>query len=458
MVREFLGNIKGPKGDKGDRGENGLPYINLMDFGAVGDGVSDDTVSFNQFINDENKNKYIPEGEFLITESVGITQDNVNLVSDGVLTSTENSIVLLDVQGDNNKIQVKIDGKNTLPRGVKCEGYNNSLYNSEIKNLHSSSENAFGFSVVPKGVTKVYGNVITNIVAQGDDATGNFIGASRGILLNRNEDIEPDDLTVVEGNYIKNILGEEGDAIHLLYHNYGDSNSVVKENTIINASRRFIKLQCSKAKVQRNTLKEQTDVVYAHPSQAIDIQYGSDIEVLDNNVYTQQLNSIYINGTNSDNLSENITIKGNDIEINATNYLYCKFAKNVTVEGNSFKNGTMFSFDSCSDFRIYNNSITSQDNTSSPLFRLSSTSSNFVIERNVLKAGVYLWFLENRSPHLVFKDNTVLSNTPGFRTFATAIQSVHVYNIIGGKTVQYGDTTQQLFENNYSKNDVGDWV
>ena len=261
-----------------------------------------------------------------------------------------------------------------------------------------------------------------------------------------------------EGNYIKDILGEEGDAIQLLYQNYGDSNCVVKENTIINASRRFIKLQCSKVKVERNTLKEQTDVIYAHPSQSIDIQYGSDIEILDNNVYTQQLNSIYINGTDSSNLSENITIKGNDIEINAKNYLYCKFAKNVTVEGNSFKKGVMFTFDNCSEFRIYNNSITSKDNTSSPLFRLLSSNSNFVIERNILKAGVYLWLLENKSPFLVFKDNTALSDTPGFRTFDTAIQSIYVYNVIGGKTIQYGGTTQQLFENNYSKDSVGDWV
>src|SRR5699024_5149429 len=328
--------------------------INLMDFGAKGDGVSDDTEYFKQFISDENKNKYIPQGEFLITEPIEILQDNINLISDGFLTSDKNNITLIDIQGDNNKIQIKIDGKNTLPRGVKCEGYNNSLYNSEIINLYSDSANAYAFSVVPKGITKIHGNKIININAIGDSSTGNFIGASRAILLSRNEEIESDDLTVVESNYIKNILVEEGDAIHLLYSNYGDSNSVVKENTIINASRRFIKLQCSKAKVERNTLKEQTDVVYAHPSQAIDIQYGSDIEILDNHVYTQQLNSIYINGTNSDNLSENITIKGNNIEINGSNYLYCKFAKNVLVEGNSFKNGVMFSFSNCSHFKISN--------------------------------------------------------------------------------------------------------
>ena len=435
-----------------------LRGVNLMDFGAKGDGVSDDTEYFKQFISDENKNKYIPQGEFLITEPIEILQDNINLISDGFLTSDKNNITLIDIQGDNNKIQVKIDGKNTLPRGVKCEGYNNSLYNSEIKNLHSSSENAFAFSVIPKGITKIHGNKIININAIGDSSTGNFIGASRAILLSRNEEIEFDDLTVVESNYIKDILGEEGDAIHLLYSNYGDSNCIVKGNTIINASRRFIKLQCSKARVEKNILKEQTDVIYAHPSQSIDIQYGSDIEILNNQIHTKQLNSININGTNSDNLSENIVISRNTIELNGKLYMYCKFAKNVTVEGNSFKNGTMFSFDSCSDFRIYNNSITSQDNTSSPLFRILSTSSNFVIERNILKAGVYLWFIENRSPFSTFRDNIVLSNTPGFRTFETAIQSAYINNILRNRVVQYGDTTQQLFENNYSKDDAGNWV
>src|SRR5699024_1113113 len=170
-----------------------------------------------------------------------------------------------------------------------------------------------------------------------------------------------------------------------LYSNYGDSNCIVKGNTIINASRRFIKLQCSKARVEKNILKEQTDVVYAHPSQAIDIQYGSDIEILDNHVYTQQLNSIYINGTDSDNLSQNIVISRNTIELNGTNYLYCKFADNVLVEGNSFKNGVMFSFANSSHFKISNNSITSEDNTTSPLFRILSSSSNFFVERNIFK-------------------------------------------------------------------------
>ena len=432
--------------------------VNLMDFGAKGDGVSDDTEYFKQFISDENKNKYIPQGEFLITEPIEILQDNINLISDGFLTSDKNNITLIDIQGDNNKIQVKIDGKNTLPRGVKCEGYNNTLCNSEIKDLYSETENAYAFNVVPKGITKICGNKIDNINAVGDSTIANFIGASRAILLNRSEEIDPNDLTVVEGNYIKDVLGEEGDAIHLLYSNYGDSNCVIKENTVINASRRFIKLQCSKAKVERNTLKEQTDVVYAHTSQAIDIQYGSDIEILDNFVSTKQLNSIYMKGTDSDNLSQNIVISGNTIELNGTNYLYCNFAKNVVVEGNSFKNGVSFAFDNCSHFKISNNSITSEDNPSSPLFRILSSCSNFVVERNTLKEGSYLWFVENRSPFLVFKDNTALSNTPGFRTFATAIQSIHIYNVIGGKTIQYGDTTQQLFENNYSKDDTGNWV
>ena len=432
--------------------------VNLMDFGAKGDGVSDDTEYFKQFISDENKNKYIPQGEFLITEPIEILQNNINLISDGFLTSDKNNITLIDIQGDNNKIQVKIDGKNTVPRGVKCEGYNNTLCNGEIKDLYSESENAYAFSVVPKGITKVYGNKIDNINAVGDGSTGNFIGASRAILLSRSEEIDPNDLTVVEGNYIKDVLGEEGDAIHLLYSDYGDSNCVIKENTVINASRRFIKLQCSKAKVEKNILKEQTTEVFAHPSQSIDIQYGSDIEILDNHVSAKQLGSIYINGTDVDNLSQNIVISGNTIELNGTNYMYCNFAKNVLVEGNSFKNGLIFSFANCSHFKISNNSITSEDNPSSPLFRILSSSSNFVVERNTLKEGSYIWFVENRSPFLVFKDNTALSNTPGFRTFDTAIHSAYIYNILSSKTVQYGDTTQQLVENNYSKDDTGNWI
>lgn len=458
MVRQFLGNLKGPQGPPGDPAESGLPYINLMDFGAKGDGVSDDTVYFKQFIDDENKNKYIPQGEFLITEPIEILQDNINLISDGFLTSNINNITLINIQGDNNKFQIKIDGKNVLPRGVNCEGYNNSLYNGEIINLHSDSENAYAFSVVPKGITKVYGNKIDNINAIGDTTRGNFVGASRAIALNRSVEIDPGDSTVVEDNYIKDILGEEGDAIHLQYPNYGDSNCVIKNNTIINASRRFIKLQCSKVKVERNTLKEQTDVIYAHTSQSIDIQYGSDIEILDNHVSTKQLNSIYINGTDSDNMSENITVAGNNIELNGVNYIYCKFTKNVTVEGNSYKNGAMFSFSECSHFRISNNSITSQDNTSSPLFKVTSSCSNFVIERNTLKEGTYLWFAENRSPFSIFRENIILSDTPGFRTFETAIQSAYINNILGSRTVQYGDTPQQLVVNNYSKDDTGEWI
>src|SRR5699024_6959291 len=130
--------------------------VNLMDFGAKGDGVSDDTECFKQFINDENKNKYIPQGEFLITEPIEILQDNISLISDGFLTSNKNNITLIDIQGDNNKIQIKIDGKNTLTRGVKCEGYKNSLYNIEIINLYSNTENAYASNVVTTVIMNVY--------------------------------------------------------------------------------------------------------------------------------------------------------------------------------------------------------------------------------------------------------------------------------------------------------------
>ena len=84
---EFVLRVKGEKGDKGDPGIAWqVTYRNVREYGAMGNGLTDDTVAFKLAFTDIRVGEriYIPRGHYVISETVVINNSGVEIFGDGV--------------------------------------------------------------------------------------------------------------------------------------------------------------------------------------------------------------------------------------------------------------------------------------------------------------------------------------------------------------------------------------
>lgn len=92
--------------------------VSVKDFGAVGDGVTDDTAAFNNFYAASNSMKLIPAGSYLVSSVVrtygtDVLADNVQLFPAGI-AGTENRAV--ENSFFENKGAVRVGGSDTTPQ------------------------------------------------------------------------------------------------------------------------------------------------------------------------------------------------------------------------------------------------------------------------------------------------------------------------------------------------------
>lgn len=171
MVRELLGNIKGPKGDKGDKGEQGERglqgpsgevtteqlletreiveskindiSVNVKDYGVIGDGTTDDTESLNHAISEiekmgTDKVILIPKGNYLITDTVNVK----NSLEGSQATLRYNGVGTALVVGDNSQAGLFTNRQYyKLPRVINrsrgSDGWDGTSVGVECVNLNT---------------------------------------------------------------------------------------------------------------------------------------------------------------------------------------------------------------------------------------------------------------------------------------------------------------------------------
>lgn len=316
----------------------------LAPFTAKGNGVTDDTAALQAWLNAggvrlANGTYRIVKGLTLAGNNRQFYTDNAKILADGT------NITALTVTGNNANIRASIDGNRRAALGLRVTGAGAVVENGRYENFRSATGSARGIDATTTGGIIVRNNVIRNVVSVGDKTIGNGPGSSRGILLNAGAAATAG--SVIRGNRIENITGEEGDAIQVLFFDgranpFNSGKVSVSDNQIRNVSRRFIKIQASNVNVERNTLNFDLATPPAHPGPAINVIRSQNVKVIGNRINPNLIGAdISVTGFSTAPL-RGIEIRDNVLRQKnnkAATHIYVKWTSSPTVVNNRIYGG-----------------------------------------------------------------------------------------------------------------------
>ena len=302
--------------------------VNIRDFGAVGDGRTDDTKAIQAALNSKSKSIVIPSGNYVVSKTLVSNQDDRSIYGSGSLTANTRLELLIKITGFRNKISLNVKGNRQISGAILVAAGAAEITDCIINNLYSAPGKSIAIKANLTGQKEgvlISNNIIKKVTALGDGVKGNGVGMSRGIVVAADRNMSKE--IVISNNQIESILGEEGDAIVVRNNGYG---SIYKapislyNNKIYNFTRRGIKMKASGSKIANNyfenswrddlpSLNAVIDVVkgdnhYITGNILVNCRFLSQIkvhsegEVLNNFVVTKN----YINGIGRETKRKNI--------------------------------------------------------------------------------------------------------------------------------------------------------
>lgn len=360
--------------------------INARDYGAIGDGQADDTNALKAWL--AAGGVALTDGTYRITSGLTLAGDNRQLLMRNarIIADTQD-IIVLTVQGANARLTVHIDGNNKANYGIKIAAAGALVESSIIENIYSTTSTARGIEVTTGGGCTIRQNIIRNVKATGDTVLGNNNGASRGIVLTNNAASTSESL--ITGNTIENITGEEGDAIQILFYDGTASNPpadvTISDNEISNVSRRFIKVQASDVRIINNTLGR-GGTQSAYPANSIDVMRCNSITISDNRISPNALGmAINLVGTDGAPAAGAI-IKNNVIrQDDSKNYvsIFLNYVSDSVAASNTiFGGGTAIAIGNSNALLVQSNAHHGGVSTA-PSFSANTTNTGIVMRLNV---------------------------------------------------------------------------
>ena len=198
--------------------------INIKQFGAKGDGVTDDTEKIKYAIS-KNKNIYFPYGIYLTSDSLIIDSDNIKITSDNaIIKPTNENINCFNINGNYIIIDnLNIDGKSIY--GYNVNGSHNIIKNLKISNINHSAIMNIGNYETIENVTAI--NCGWDCVSNYGNSSYNTINNCKAIETKRHGfSTDPNTHHISFINcYCENIgnpeLNEPHSCYHFEYSNYG---------------------------------------------------------------------------------------------------------------------------------------------------------------------------------------------------------------------------------------------
>ena len=323
-------------------------------FGAVGDGVTDDTQAIQDAIDaGVNNVVFLPKTYKIVTLSIK-NKDGFKLIGSGATLKTTATTYAIQMEGTINDVII--------------EGFNitadNATSSTNICGIGSNSGNSLTR-------LRIFNNNIYNMnvgISVNSDLSGHVEGC------------------IVYGNFIRDMLGTEigqGYGIHMSDGADENASSIIDSNTIDNCSRHAIYLARGRGYniINNRILNHRKDVATGSLRPAIDIARTSDVVVKGNildgysdgaiaitgeasssgyplasypadniiiseNIFMNQKNAVGISighlSQASTGISENVIIDGNVFSNESVkNGIDLHYAKNLRISNNSFKNSYM---------------------------------------------------------------------------------------------------------------------
>ena len=383
-------------------------FVNVKWFGAVGDGVTDDTAAITSAVSVFNKVRFEAGKVYRTTSQISVVKDNIERRGQGATILVDDEIAaVVDIAGSGIKIsQLNLNGNSLAQRGYFIRGFDISLTDCEIYSTLGRTSSGGGIRVANRtgmdlSNVVLTGNYIHHISAPFDGTNGEGYGAARGIQIDADTSIT-DRGIFIQFNRIEEITGREGDGIQFLLNAGGGSTiyektpSIVSNNYLKNCNRRYIKVQASNVSVNDNICENTLSVEEMYnANNGIGIIQGQNVNVYNNKVDGKLFAyGINISG-NSGNPAPNINVYNNTVESGThgagdwDNDTYqrgirASDATRIRIYDNSITDNGKIQLVNVTDSIISGNTITTSPNNSltTGVIDIDATCSNIQILNN----------------------------------------------------------------------------
>ena len=228
-------------------------YVIPESFGAVGDGVADDTEALNDAI--DTGKPIILTGTYRITEGLTVTSDILSYGGcifkdfDGVFAVyTNHSVYGLEVKSDNThltELGIYINDTTNNPTIEKC--YVHDLYNNDTGAIDHSVIGILVTGTTSNNVISIKDCKVKNIV--GDYSSWQSVYSACGILVSTPSQ------TLVDNNYVENIIDSyNGDGISVIPRSATTAVYTVSNNKVKGCGVDGIKINALYSKVDHNVI------------------------------------------------------------------------------------------------------------------------------------------------------------------------------------------------------------
>jgi parallel beta-helix repeat protein len=366
--------------------------LSVKDFGAKGDGTTDDSLAFTTACSVSNRNIYVPPGTYYLASQLVISTSNIKLYGPGTLLGNNVGIsndAMIKVTGSYVTIKDITINQNNITSGrsiyvfgaayctidgvtsYNCQNafveMKNACYYTTVKNCYmASSGSSGGYGVISSDAGN-YVFIKNNVMV--------FTGSVRGDGIELNHPTVPGYYAEITGNYISGAVGVsvaagigigvagfsnciitnntvlncEGDGIHI---EDGSDNCVISNNVIanvntvsnINGSGAIVAVASNYANITNNIINS---AVYGHGVYISGINGSPGTPSTGCKIQNNQINfagkcGAYVNATNNFNVSNNIIIGANKlVNSNIYSISVAKFSGTTTSLNGIISNNTL---------------------------------------------------------------------------------------------------------------------